>query len=97
MRKFKTHPFGDEVDLDDESTYDYLPKSIKELDDLMFREIGYSYCYFTYFHSDWYKPQVKKIKKLIKVFTSNRKKNYNNLKWFQEQVFIFQNEIENMC
>ena len=25
------------------------------------------------------------------------KKNYNNVLWYQEQIFLFQDEIENMC
>lgn len=48
MRKYKP-AFGEEVDLDDPATYDYLPKTEKELDDMMFKQIGYALVYMDYF------------------------------------------------
>ena len=98
MREFKRAPFYDiVVDLDNPETYKHLPQTVSEVDDIMFKEIGYAYCYFTYFHPYWDKKQVKRIKALIKNYTENKKYNWNNLLWFQEQVFIFQDETENMC
>lgn len=102
MRKFKPE-YGDEVDLDDPKTYSHLPNTAKELDDLMFQEIGYYYCYVKFWHKDIFdkdkigKKQKKRVKKLIKKFTKFRKNNYSNLLWYKEQIFIFQDETENMC
>ena len=38
MREFKTSPFGDIVDLDDNKTYNYLPKTVKELHNYMLKD-----------------------------------------------------------
>ena len=124
MRKYQP-AFGKEVDLDDPKTYDYLPKTEKELDALMFREIGYALVYMDYFPSRKglfpkrkRKPnmvehpyangkmvdiantsydQRKRVEALIQNFATERKNNYNNILWYQEQIFLFQDETENMC
>jgi hypothetical protein len=100
MRNFKC-ALGEIVDLDDPETYSYLPNTCKLLDDLMFKEIGYALVYFKYFHPDWSKmdkgKQVKRVNNLIKNFADNRLQHYDDLMWRKEQVFIFQDEIENMC
>jgi hypothetical protein len=100
MRIFKTSPFGEEVDLDSPKTYKYLPKKERKLDDLMFSEIGKAICYMDFWHKDIFpksSPQRKRINERIKYFTEHRMANYGNIRWFQEQVFLFQNETENMC
>jgi len=43
-----------------------------------------------------YKQRLR-VNDLIKIFTENRRDNFNNALWFKEQIFRFQNEIENMC
>jgi hypothetical protein len=53
----------------------------------------------------WYKDifgkrdggQKKRVELLIKNFTENERENYENILWYQEQIFLFQDEIENMC
>jgi len=100
MREFKTSPYGDIVDLDDKETFKHLPNTIKSLGKLMLSEIGYAICYMDYWHKDVFKiddPQRKRVNKLIKDFTENEINNYKNVKWYREQVFLFQDEIENMC
>lgn len=102
MRKFITSPFGDEVDLDNPETYNYLPKNTKELRRIMLSEIGYSYCYMNFWHKDSFGTnrdggQKLRVEELVKNFTENEKKNYSDILWYQEQIFLFQNEIENMC
>lgn len=105
MRKFKCRPFYDiEVDLDDPKTYEHLPNDIGKLRNLMFEKIGYSYCYMNFWHKEIFSDkksyaskQKKRIKKLIKNFTENARYNYNNILWYKEQVFIFEDEIENFC
>ncbi len=102
MRIFKCSFDNFEVDLDNPETYKHLPKSIDELDDRMFKNVGYYYCYVNYFHKDikdlgWFVNQEERIFVLIKNFTENRKNNYDNVIWYQEQVYRFEDEIENMC
>lgn len=101
-RKFKDRTVGYfEVDLDDPSTYSHLPRNITELRQLMLSEIGYAHCYMNYWHSDVFgttgNEQKIRVENLIKKFAENYKKNYNDILWLQEQIFIFQDEIENMC
>lgn len=100
MRKFYERPFGPEVDLDDDSTYDYLPQNENELDKMMFREIGFTLCYMNHFHPDAFKEdneQRKRVMEMIEYFCRERQNNYGNMKWFREQVYLFHNETENMC
>ena len=96
------------VDLDNPKTYDYLPTTCELLDALMFKEIGYALVYMNYFQDrKKYFPktvstncgyqQRHRVEQLIKEFANNRQQNINNLKWYQEQVFLFQDETENMC
>lgn len=102
MRKFKCSFDRLEVDLDDPKTYDGLPQNVDDLRNLMFREIGYSYCYMKYFRKGCFGEgkdggQTERVELLIKNFSENEKKNRNNVLWYQEQVYLFQDEIENMC
>jgi len=103
MRMFVCAPFGDlEVDLDDPATYSHLPNTINELRELMFARIGYAYCYMYYWHPDIYSGNIGDTQKInvkakIKYFTENERANYNNIMWYKEQVFLFDDEIENMC
>jgi hypothetical protein len=41
--------------------------------------------------------QRVRVNKLIKKFAKERKNNWENPMWFKEQIFIFQDETENMC
>lgn len=102
MRKFVCRPFGDlEVDLDDPKTYEHLPKKTKELRQLMLSEIGYSYYYINFWYKDVFGVrdfgQKERVEELVKNFTENERHNYDNVLWYQEQIFLFQDEIENMC
>ena len=67
MRKFVCRPFGEEVDLDDPQTYDYLPDDTKKLDDMMFSEIGKAIVYMDYFH-----PEIfpKKRTRMLNPYTN---------------------------
>jgi len=104
MREFK-NAFGDKVDLDDPHTYDHLPNDAKVLDDKMFTEIGYALCYMNNFHPNVFKgkrdgSQRKRVMKLIENFCNERKNHYDGIDgvlWVKEQVYIFQDETENMC
>ena len=100
LRMF-TDSFGEKFDLDDDETYKFLPSDISVLDDLMFQEIGKALVYMKHFHPNWDEKQEARINVLIEEFAKNRKKYYissfEDLRWYQEQVFIFQDETENMC
>ncbi len=41
--------------------------------------------------------QRQRVYGLIENFTKNRRDNWKNIQWFKEQVFLFEDEIENMC
>ena len=101
MRIFKTSPFGIEADLDNPELYKYLPNDFYELRDIFFKEVGYSYWYMNYRHnysgSLGFESQKKRIDIMIKDFTENYDKNINNIMWLKEKIFLFQDEIENMC
>jgi len=100
MRPYKcTDLSGQTVDLDNPETYKHLPTDVRKLRDLMLREIGYYHCYVKYWHKDAFKGdgQVKNVKKLIKNFTENEGDNRDSVIWYQEQVYLFQDETENMC
>jgi uncharacterized membrane protein len=103
MRKFIGKPFGEEYDLDDINIYDYLPNDVKLLDDLMFKEIGYALCYMDYFHPDVFDDKIfsgnqkERVINLIKDFTENRINHYSDVNWYKEKIFLFQDEINNMC
>ena len=104
MRNFTSSFDGLIVDLDDLKTYKHLPNDCNKLDDLMFKEIGMAICYMDYFHADIFNngsgsglQQRQRINNLIYDFTKNRINNYSNVIWYQEQVFLFQDETENMC
>lgn len=92
---------GETVDLDNSDTYKLLPNDLKELRNLMFKEIGFYICYVEY----WYKEdfegdfcgQKKRVDKLIQRFTDDEKENSNNIAWYQEMIFLFQDDTENMC
>jgi len=122
-RLYKSPMFGT-FDLDDPKTYKYLPNTSNELDDLMFKQIGYAMVYMDFFSDrkgvfpkKKQKPRMiehpysknkidaanggyeqrQRVYKLIENFAKNRKNNYDNLMWYKEQIFLFQDEIENMC
>ena len=41
--------------------------------------------------------QRARVEHLIRNFTEGWRANYGNVLWLQEQVFLFKDEIENMC
>jgi len=101
MREFKLRILGTTVDLDNPETYNYLPNDGKQLDEKMFSEIGMALCYMNIWHPDiWGKKdggQKKRVMKMIRNFCNERKNHYNDIMWLKEQIFLFQEETENMC
>jgi len=96
MRKFKER-FGKTVDLDDPQTFDYLPNDWAELDNRMFKNIGFALVYVKHFHPDWCEAQTDRINVLIKHFADNRHLHYEDVMWYKEQSYLFEEETENMC
>ena len=41
--------------------------------------------------------QRQRVYKLIEEFSKNRKDHYDDVLWYQEQIFLFIEETENMC
>jgi hypothetical protein len=41
--------------------------------------------------------QRQRVYALIKRFAENERENMNNVMWYKEMVFLFQDETENMC
>lgn len=100
MRKFVCSPYGEEVDLDNPETYSYLPDNANQLRDILFKNFGWSQLYMNYLHPDVFDEndiQRIRINEFMKKYSENHLKNYENLIWLKEQVFLFQDEIENMC
>lgn len=100
MRKFICSPFGDEVDLDNLETFSHLPDDVNQLRDILFKEFGWCHLYMNYLHQDVFGEsdlQRKRINEFMKNYSENHLKNYDNVLWLKEQVFLFQDEIENMC
>ena len=50
------------VDLDDPKTYSHLPNTEKELDDLMFKEIGMALTYMNHFRKENFPLKAKRSK-----------------------------------
>ena len=100
MRKFKCWD-GEEVDLDDPNLYDRFPDDVNQLREIMFSKIGYSYCYMNFWHKETFdtfaSDQKIRVDKLIKKFTEEEEANYKNALWYKGQIFIFEEETENMC
>lgn len=96
--------FGKKHDLDNPKTYDYLPSSIKKLENMILRDYGWACAYIPRDHS------TEKLNELmdrqleqVEVFMDNYwkyrlEKSYSkDLIWFKEQAFILENMIENLC
>ena len=100
MRLFTCSPFGDEVDLDNPVTFSYLPDDTHQLRTILFKEFGFAILYMNYFHPDIFceqNTQRIRIDKFMENYSQNHLEKYNDVLWLKEQVFIFQDEIENMC
>jgi len=100
VREHKCSPYGNIVDLDDPLTYSHMSKDPKQLDKLIFTEIGMTLVYMDHFNKVHYQLDDKqriRINMLIKNFADERRNNYGNVIWLQEQLFLIQDETENQC
>lgn len=101
------------VDLDNESIYATLPSNVEELYDRMLRNIGYALSYIDYIWPDRYPSDSRqrlRVSELIAHFwhegheerwpgdaiRDGNQKRFDP-RWLREQVFVFEDEIENMC
>lgn len=101
MRKY-IDSFGKEHDLDNQDTFNNYPDEHNILIKTMYEKIGYSIIYTTYFYPEFGKEkygklQINRINKLIKYFSENLMNNYTNTIWLKEQLFLFEDETENLC
>lgn len=100
MRQFTCSPFGDEVDLDNPETFSHLPDSAEELRTILFKEFGFANLYMNYFYPEVFdvnNSQRIRISDFMKNYSQNHVLRYDDVLWLKEQVFLFQDEIENMC
>ena len=108
MRPYKLTDMSHEtVDLDDPSIYEYLPNTIDELFDRMCKNIGYVLSYMDFIHRDIYPMDARqrvRVNELVAKFWREEKeydakdqRKRMDLLWMKEQVFIFEDETENMC
>lgn len=101
MREF-TDALGRKFDLDDPETYKHLSQDTGEVLDCLYKAIGYANLYVLgrkFAKSEAGKTQIERIEKFVvevaKVFGGNIWKK-PTIFW-QEKLFIFLDEIENMC
>lgn len=101
MRKY-TDTFGEEYDLDDPATYKHLPQGTPEVLARLYREIGYARLYVIahrFDESECGRAQIARIEKLV----ANAAESFGGNMWnksaiyWQERLFLFLDEIENMC
>lgn len=98
---------GGHVDLDDESIYEHLPNTRDELTARMWQEIGYALSYMDYIHRESYpmdsRQRIRVMELVARFWREGREELEDgtlksaNVRWLREQVFVFQDEIENMC
>mgnify|MGYP003417989155 CR=1 FL=1 len=102
MRMYRCH-YGMDVDLDSPDTYKHLPQQIQQVRASLLKEIGYAHCYMNYWQKELFKKnkncggQRARVENLIKKYAEEEAGQYENLKWYQEMLFLFHDEIENMC
>lgn len=135
MRKYKDSD-GRIVDLDNPSTYKMYLDNAREVEKMIFSEIGRALVYMNcssrspHFPKRKLKPnmqylewgtkdkigrtrwhrskqkvdlnnlgwqQRQRVYKLMQQFADGRHQNYDNVRWMQEQLFLLQDECENMC
>ncbi len=97
MRRFQT-AVGPEVDLDDPATYAHLPQTLKGVTNQLYREIGYARVYVLRNARPgrkWDKAQRARIKEMVRAIAADA--DSLPLVHWQERLFLFLDEIENMC
>src|SRR5687767_3048817 len=102
MRMFQC-AIGPEVDLDDPETYKRLPQTVPGVLEKLYKEVGYARLYVLGVHdftsSECGRAQLERIAKLeseIAGFFGGRLYQQSLIFW-QEKLFVFEDEIENMC
>jgi hypothetical protein len=108
MRPYKLTDMSNRtVDLDDVAIYAHLPSTRDELDDRMWKNIGFALSYMDYMNRESFPmdcAQRIRVTHLVARFCreGHEERGDGTLKrsdpqWLREQVFVFEDEIENMC
>lgn len=107
MREFKTSPDRRIVDLDNPDTYKHLSQDIEVVERQIYVKIGQAITYMDGHYPHLYPKQPggngsgyaqrQRVQKLIDNFALNRRDHVNDLRWYQEQIFLMQDDCENMC
>lgn len=99
MRKFQP-VIGREVDLDDPATYTQLPQTIRGVLDNLYGEIGYAMLYILGDHWSVHSPdQCARVNAMVKDIAKhwNERPRTQPLIFWQEKLYLFMDETENMC
>ena len=108
MRPYRlTDTSGETVDLDDEAIYAHLPSTHEELRDRMWKDIGYALSYMDYIHRDRFPLDNEQRIRVTVLVTRFWREGCEDLesgtlkrsvpRWLREQIYVFEDEIENMC
>ncbi len=106
MRSYRLTDLSNKVvDLDDGSIYSHLPDDYDSLFNLMCKEIGFALSYMDFIHRELFpltSEQRIRVNELVdKFWKERREKKYfggpESILWMREQVYVLQDEIENMC
>lgn len=97
MRKLIT-AHGCEVDLDDPATYIKMSQDIWEVRNELYRCIGYSRLHLLG-HKFSEQRQIENVDKIIREIADGFGSKFHELplQWWQEKLFILENETENLC
>lgn len=89
---------GVAVDLDDPNTYKDYPQDVTEVINELYKKIGYSQVYmirYDFVSSKYGREQMYRIQNFLHTLAIDWKG--KDLLWWQKQLFLFRDEVENMC
>lgn len=103
MEMFRTSD-GEDVDLDDLSTYKetgWTTKTIGELERLARDKLGYALLYTQHLHPDWDTAQKQRIDNFCfwfaREYANHRISNESNHLWWYKFIYRLIEETENLC
>lgn len=100
MARFFQPVIGPPEDLDDPKTYARFPQTIRDVQEALWRKIGYAAVYVIahqFSESECGQKQIDRIGVLVEAVAKGQEQRGKPLIWWQEQLYLFEDEIENMC
>lgn len=84
-----------EIDINDISTWDFIPEgNITQLNEIILAEIGYFYCYISFWRPEKEIVNKNDIIDIIKDYSLNKEKHINNNNLFYFKQIIVSLELE---